>query len=73
MSKKFFKSVNIWQSYNQERDCLVRLADATQKDGENARNNHVLACKVRWDFDIHLTTNLERNLPVKKFLKSVKN
>jgi len=24
-------------------------------------------------FDIHLTANLRRNLPVKKFLKSIKN
>jgi len=23
---KFFKSVNIWQSYEQERDCLVHFA-----------------------------------------------
>jgi len=36
--------MNIWQSYKQERDCLmhfVRLANALLKD---ARNNHVLAC-----------------------------
>ena len=26
-----------------------------------------------WIFDIHLTANLPRNLPVKTFLKSVKN
>jgi len=39
--------VNIWQSYKQERGCLVhfvRLANALLKDGESARNNHVLAC-----------------------------
>jgi len=34
------KSVNIWQSYKQERDCLVhfvRLANTLLKDGESAR------------------------------------
>jgi len=43
----FFKSVNIWQSYKQERDlsrALVHLADTLLKDGESAQNNHVLAC-----------------------------
>ena len=43
----FFKSVNIWQSYKQERDYLVhfvRLVNELLKDGESARNNHVLAC-----------------------------
>ena len=40
----FFKSVNIWQSYTQERDCLVHLASTLLKDGESARDNHVLAC-----------------------------
>ena len=37
----------MWQSYQQERDGLVhfvRLANTLLKDGENARNNHVLAC-----------------------------
>jgi len=46
--KKKLKSVNIWQSYKQERDCLVhfaRLANILLKDGElSARNNHVFAC-----------------------------
>ena len=28
---------------------------------------------VRWTFDVHLTANLPRNLPVKKIHKSVKN
>jgi len=44
---EFFKSVNIWQSYKQEGDYLlhiVRLANGVIKDGESARNNHVLAC-----------------------------
>jgi len=39
--------VNIWQSYKQERDYLVhfvRLANTLLKDGESARNYHVLAC-----------------------------
>jgi len=38
---KKLKSVNIRQSYKQERDCLVhfvRLANALIKDGESARN-----------------------------------
>jgi len=43
----FFKSVNIWQSHKQERGCLVHyalLANTPLKDGESARDNHVLAC-----------------------------
>jgi len=42
----FFKSVNIWQSYKQERGCLIhfaRLANSVLKDEESARDNHVLA------------------------------
>ena len=45
--KKILKSVNIWQSYKQERDCLVhfaRLANTLLKDGESVRDSHVLAC-----------------------------
>ena len=41
MSEKKFKSANIWQSYKQERDCLVRfvrLAETVLKDEESARN-----------------------------------
>ena len=36
---KFLKSVNIWQSYKQERDCLVhflRFANTLLEDGERA-------------------------------------
>ena len=43
---KFFKSLNIWQSYKQERGCLMhfaRLANTLLKDEESARDNHVLA------------------------------
>jgi len=43
----FFKSVNIWQSYKQERGCIMhfaRLANALLKDEESARNNYVFAC-----------------------------
>ena len=39
--------MNIWRSYKQERNCLVqfaRLANTLLKDGESARDNHVLAC-----------------------------
>jgi len=42
----FFKSVNIWQSYNQERGCLMhfaRLAITLLKDKESARGS-VFAC-----------------------------
>ena len=45
--EKFLKSVNIWQSYKQERGCLMhfaRLANILLKDEESARDNHVLAC-----------------------------
>jgi len=41
------KSVNIWQTYKQERDCLVhfaRMANTLLKDEESARDNHALAC-----------------------------
>ena len=44
--KKCFKSVDIWQSYKQERFSLMhfaRLANALLKDKESARDNHVLA------------------------------
>ena len=37
--------MNIWQSYKQERDCLVhfeRLANTLLKDGKGAQNNHFL-------------------------------
>jgi len=42
----FFKSVNIWQSYKQERGRLMhfaRLVNTLQKE-ERARDNHVVAC-----------------------------
>jgi len=40
------KSVNIWQSYKQERRLMhfARLANTLLKDEESARNNHVFAC-----------------------------
>jgi len=134
--KKLSKSVNIWQSYKQERGCLMHfahLANTLIKDEESARDNPVLACNfakylpiqkkftdrlsnkpfliwllttpprlkyvailpcnlslvacfvginvsqgsvatyARCDgiFNIHLTTNLPRNLPVKKNSTSV--
>jgi len=43
----FFKWVNIWQSYKQERGYLMhfaRMANTLLKDEESARDNHVLAC-----------------------------
>jgi len=39
VSEIFFKSVNIWQSYKQERGCLMHfahLANTLLKDEENA-------------------------------------
>jgi len=39
--------VNVWQSYKQERGCLMHfahLANTLLKDEESARDNHVLAC-----------------------------
>ena len=44
MSEKVFKSVNIWQSYKQERGCLMhfaRLANTLLNDEESARDSHV--------------------------------
>jgi len=46
LSEKFFKSVNISQSYKQERGCLVhfvRPATTLLKDEKSAWDNHVLA------------------------------
>jgi len=43
----FFKSVNFWQSYKQERGCLMHfacLANTLLKGEESARDIHVLAC-----------------------------
>ena len=40
--------MNIWQSYKQERGCLMhfaRLANTLLNDEESARDNRVLACK----------------------------
>ena len=45
VSEKQLKSRNIWQSYKQERGCLVHfvhLATTLQKDEESARDNRVL-------------------------------
>ena len=39
-------SVNIWQSYKQERDCLMhfaRMANTLLKDKESAPDNHGFA------------------------------
>jgi len=44
---KKIKLVNIWQSYKQERVCLMHfahLANTLLKDEESAWDNHVLAC-----------------------------
>ena len=42
-----FKSVNIWHSYKQERDCLVhflRLLAVCWPGAQSAWDNHALAC-----------------------------
>ena len=69
----------MWQSYKQERGCLMhfaRLANTLLKDEESARDNHVFACNfAKYSpkmFNVHLTANLPRNLPAKKNCKSVK-
>ena len=60
MSEKKFKSANIWQSYEQERGCLMHLENTLLKDEESARDNHVLAC------------NAARYLPFKKITDALK-
>jgi len=45
--KKKLKSVNIWQSYKQERDCFVhflRLLAVCWPSTRIARDNHVVPC-----------------------------
>jgi len=45
----FFKSVNICQSYKQERDCLVhflRLLALCWPGAQSAWDNHALACNI---------------------------
>jgi len=49
--------MNIWQSYKQERGCLVhfaRLANALLKDEESARETTTLL----WPFLLALSTDL---------------
>jgi len=50
LSVKFFlKSVNIWQSYNHKRGCLMhfaRLANTLLKDKESARDSHVKSVNI---------------------------
>jgi len=40
--KKKLTSVNIWQSYKQERDCLVHFFRLLTMCWPSARDNHVL-------------------------------
>ena len=47
----FFKSVNVWKSYKQERGCLMhfaRLANTLIKDEESARVNFFLKSVKIW-------------------------
>jgi len=52
----FFNSVNIWQSYQQQRDCLVhflRLLALCWPGAHSARNDHVFClqlCQIFTDF-----------------------
>jgi len=68
--RNFFRSVNIWQSYEQERDCLVHLAKTLLKDGENARNSNVNACNFAKT--IFTDFNFFTHRLSEKFLKVVK-
>jgi len=49
--EKNLKSVNIWQSYKQERDCFVHflrllaVCNVPWPRAQSARDNHDLACK----------------------------
>ena len=46
-SEKNFKSVNIWQSYKQKRDCLVHflhLLAVCWPGAQSAWDNHAVAC-----------------------------
>jgi len=54
--KIILKSVYIWQSYKQERDCVVHFAHLA---------NTLLNTKI---FNVHFTANIPRDLPVKKIL-----
>jgi len=103
--KIFFKSVNIWQSYKQERGCLMHfahLANTLLKDEEVhetiispphlkyvatlpcnissmdcfadvnvAQGNVATYARCGGIFNMDLTANLPRNLPIKN-CKSVK-
>jgi len=54
---KKLKSVNIWQSYKQERGCLMHFAQVANtllKDEESVRDSHFLAF------------NFAKYLPIKK-------
>ena len=62
MSEIFFKFVNIWQSYKQERDCFVhflRLLAVRWPSAQNARDNYVLACncQIFTDFNFFSLTD----------------
>jgi len=60
--------VNIWQGYKQDHGYLVhfaRLANTLLKDGESARDNHVLAsnlARVFTDFNFFFTLRLSNKL-----------
>jgi len=46
-TEEFLKSVNIWQSYKQERGCLahfLRLLAVWWSGTQSVRDNRILAC-----------------------------
>ena len=73
----FFKSMNIWQSYKQERDCLqhfLRLSSVLARrtmacfaDINVSQGSVATYAKCDGIFNIHITANLPRNLPVNFF------
>jgi len=55
--------VNIWQSYKQERGCLMhfaRLANTVLKDEESARDNHVRVSQSILTRVIHCFLSLKK-------------
>ena len=65
--KQNLKSVNIWQSYKQESDCVhfLRLLAVCWPGAQGSVATYARCGRI---FNIHLTANLPRNLPLKIFL-----
>jgi len=71
-SEKNLKSVNIWQSYKQERDYLVHflhLLAVCWPGAQSARDNHVLSCNfVKYSLIKKIKTFFIHTLSNKPFL-----